>query len=84
MAKRKVTVTVDDNLIEQAQLLGDTNLSAVVNVALRLHVERLARRAALGQLLDTWDRRLGAVPEADAAAAQAAFDELDGALGTVA
>jgi len=79
MAKRKITVTVDEQVVEQAQALGvGPSLSAVVNDALVAHVDRLARRAALGELLDSWDGRLGPVPEADVAAARAAFDELDG------
>ena len=41
MAKRKITVTVDEGLVEQAQRLGVDSLSAVVNEALTAHVERL-------------------------------------------
>lgn len=78
MAKRKITVTVDEGLVEQAHLLGVASLSAVVNEALAAHVERLARRAALRQLLDNWERELGPVSEAAAAEARAVFDELDG------
>jgi Arc/MetJ family transcription regulator len=79
MAKRKITVTVDEEVVAQAQALGATTLSAVVNEALARHVDRLARRAALGDLLESWDRQLGPVSDADLAAARAAFDELDGA-----
>lgn len=78
MAKRKITVTVDEEIVEQAHLLGVESLSAVVNEALTVHVERLARRAALRELLDTWEREFGPVSEAAAADARAAFDELDG------
>ena len=78
MAKRKITVTVDEGLVEQANLLGVESLSAVVNQALAAHIERLARRAALRQLLDGWERECGPVSEAAAARARAAFDELDG------
>jgi post-segregation antitoxin (ccd killing protein) len=77
MAKRKVTVTVDAATLAQAQELGVDNLSAVVDDALRIHVERLARRAALREMLETWDRDAGPVSDADRAAARAAFDELD-------
>jgi len=77
MAKRKITVTVDAETLEQAQALGVPNLSAVVDAALRAHVERLARQAALRDLLDSWDRAGGPVSEADRATARAAFDELD-------
>ncbi len=78
MAKRKITVTVDTGLVEEAQLLGIENLSAVVNEALTAHVDRLARRAALRQLLDEWDLELGPVSDAAIADAQDAFDEVDG------
>lgn len=78
MAKRKITVTVDAAILEQAQSLGVQNLSAVVDEALEIHIERLARQAALRDLLDTWDREGGPVPEPEQAAARTAFDELDG------
>ena len=82
MAKRKITVTVDEEVVEQARLLGESHLSAVVNEALTQHVEQLARRMALRKLLDRWDAELGPVPDADVAAARAAFDELDGMTAT--
>jgi post-segregation antitoxin (ccd killing protein) len=78
MVKRKITVTVDAEILEQAQALGVQNLSAVVDHALEIHIERLARAAALRELLDTWDCENGPVSEAEQAAARAAFDELDG------
>jgi Post-segregation antitoxin CcdA len=77
MAKRKITVTVDETLIETVQDLGNLNLSSVVNEALRRHVDRLARRNALGQLLDSWDSEFGPVSEESSSAASAAFDDLD-------
>ncbi|MEA2901792.1 MAG: Post-segregation antitoxin CcdA [Actinomycetota bacterium] len=78
MAKRKITVTVDEAVVDEAQRLGIDNLSAVVNEALTAHVDRLARRAALRQLLDEWDAEMGPVSEAALAAAREAFDDLDG------
>jgi len=78
MAKRKITVTVDEGLVEAAQRLGVESLSAVVNEALAGHVERLAQRAALRQLLDDWEREFGPVPDAAMAEARQAFDDLDG------
>ncbi len=78
MAKRKITVTVDERLVEQAQLLGVANISAAVNEALAAHVDRLERRAALRRLLDGWDGEHGPVSEAAAEEARAAFDMLDG------
>jgi predicted transcriptional regulator len=79
MAKRKITVTIDEDLVERAHQLGeDTSLSAVMNEALAAHVERLSRLAALQDLLDSWERRFGPVGEHARAEAGAAFDELDG------
>ena len=77
MAKRKITVTVDEELVETVQTLGAESLSAVVNQALAHEVERRARAAALGRLLADWDRTHGPVSGAASAAAAAAFDDLD-------
>ena len=78
MAKRKITVTVDEELVELAHRLGTETLSGVVNEALAAHVERLGRRAALRERLEGWDAALGPVSAEAAAAARAAFDDLDG------
>lgn len=79
MPKRKITVTVDGDLVDLAhQLGGDTALSAVVNDALAEHVERLGRLAALKQQLDEWDEKYGPASPEFAADAKAAFDEADG------
>lgn len=80
MAKRKITVTVDEEVVERARELGAPHLSAVVNEALAAHVDQLARRAALRELLDSWDDQLGPVSDEATAAAGRAFDELDGAV----
>jgi len=77
MAKRKITVTVDEELVESVQALGAESLSAVVNEALAHEVERRARAAALGRLLADWDATYGPVGAEAAAAAAAAFDDLD-------
>lgn len=77
MVKRKITVTVDEALVETVQDLGSLNLSGVVNDALTLHVERLSRRAALGRLLDDWDAQFGPVSDEASAAAAATFDDLE-------
>ncbi len=77
MAKRKITVTVDEELLERAHQLGAKTISGVVNQALSSHLEQLGRQAALRQLLDRWDTEQGPISEAAAAEARAAFDELD-------
>lgn len=83
MAKRKITVTVDEELVDRAHQLGAaSSLSAVVNDALATHVERLDRLAGLRDVLESWERRYGPVGPEERADAAAAFDELDG-LGEV-
>jgi len=77
MAKRKITVTVDEELVDAARRLGVESLSSVVNSALAEHVDRAARRAALGALLDEWDAKFGPVDDETLAWAEDAFDELD-------
>lgn len=77
MAKRKITVTVDETLVEAVQALGAESLSAVVNAALEHEVDRRARSAALSRLLADWDEAFGPVGEDAMAAASAAFDDLD-------
>jgi hypothetical protein len=77
MAKRKITVTVDEELVATVQTLGADSLSAVVNAALSREVDRRARAAALARLLADWDAAFGPVPKQAAADAAAAFDDLD-------
>jgi len=77
MAKRKITVTVDEELVELVQDAGTASLSSVVNSALGREVDRRARAAALQRMLAEWDDAYGPVSEDDAAAAVDAFDDLD-------
>ncbi len=84
MAKRKITVSVDEELVDMAHALGDDKLSAVVNTALAEHVERLGRLATLRQLLDHWEAQAGPVPPEVRADAAAAFDEAEGNPGMAA
>lgn len=77
MAKRKITVTVDEDLVESARTLGETSLSALVNRALASELDQRARAAALARLLADWDDAFGPVGADDAAAAIEAFDDLD-------
>jgi post-segregation antitoxin (ccd killing protein) len=84
MAKRKITVTVDEELVDLAHAFGEEKLSAVVNAALAEHVERLGRLASLRQLLDQWEAQAGPVPPDLRADAAAAFDEADDSPGVAA
>lgn len=78
MAKRKITVTVDSELVDEARRLGVETMSGVVNDALALHIERLARRDALHDQLRVWDEAFGPVTDEELDAARAVFDEADG------
>lgn len=77
MAKRKITVTVDEALVDAAKV-GSDSLSAVVNAALAAEVDRRARAAALGQRLAEWEATMGPIDGEAADAARRAFDDLDG------
>jgi len=78
MAKRKVTVTVDAELLDLLRDQGAENVSAAVNDALAEHAERVGRLAALRRQLDRWDHEFGPVSSKAAAEARRAFDALDG------
>jgi post-segregation antitoxin (ccd killing protein) len=78
MAKRKVTVTVDGELLDALRDQGAENVSAAVNEALLEHAERVGRLAALRSELDRWDAEFGPVSAKAAREARQAFDELDG------
>lgn len=81
MAKRKITVTVDEELVEVLRQLDAGSISSVVNNALTEHVEKLGRLKALGMMLDEWDREFGPVDDpALEADARAAFDEAAGII----
>ena len=51
-AKRKVSVTLDADLVAAMEAEGDTTLSAEVNSALRAEFTRRKRQRALADLLD--------------------------------
>jgi len=76
MAKRKITVTVDEALVEFVRA-DDESLSAVVNAALMAEVAKRARHKALVAMLDDLDARFGPVSAEVLDTARAAFDELD-------
>jgi Arc/MetJ family transcription regulator len=78
MAKRKITVTVDEAVLEAIERLGIQNLSATVNTALLAEVEAVGHRQALGDLLAHWDQKYGEVAEEELVSARAMFDELEG------
>lgn len=52
VSKRKVSVTLDADLVAAIEAEGGENLSAEVNSALRAEFARRRREQALGQFLD--------------------------------
>ena len=60
--KRKVSVTLDEDLVNALEG-GDETLSAQVNTAVRLEVERRAREQLLAQWLETLEQTDGPVDE---------------------
>ncbi len=81
MAKRKLTITIDDDLYDDLQSTSSDNVSAMVNDALRQQLKLRNQMRALKSLLDEWEERLGPIPAEAIAEADALFDELDRAAG---
>jgi hypothetical protein len=79
MTKRRITVTLDEHLVERISAIGTANLSAIVNEALTEKMDRLVERKALREFLDQMYGRYGAPSKAALSDARRAFDELDGA-----
>lgn len=73
-AKRKISLSLDADIVEELE--RDGSLSAQVNAALRVELERRHRQAALGALLDRLDREDGPLDTPEDAAAIERFKEL--------
>ena len=76
-AKRKVSLTLDADLVEELENDPDEALSAQVNAAVRSEVERRRRQRALVELLaelDAQDGPLGDADEAEVARYQAILE----------
>jgi post-segregation antitoxin (ccd killing protein) len=61
-AKRKVSVSLDEDLVEELER-EEQGLSAQVNLALRAELERRRRHRLLVELLDQLDAEHGPVDE---------------------
>jgi antitoxin CcdA len=62
VAKRKISVSVDQDLVEELEA-AEESLSTQVNAALRAQLERRGRRRLLAELLDRLDEEYGPVDE---------------------
>jgi antitoxin CcdA len=78
--KRKVSITLDADLVAALEAEHEDNLSARVNAALRADVEQRGRRRALGELLDRLAAEEGALDTAEDEAAIARFMRLLGGV----
>ncbi|HZF11155.1 MAG TPA: type II toxin-antitoxin system CcdA family antitoxin [Thermoanaerobaculia bacterium] len=63
LAKRKVSISLDEDLVEELEREGQA-LSAQVNVAVRAELEHRRRQRLLVELLDQLDAEHGPVDEA--------------------
>lgn len=76
MKKRRVTLNLDEDVLQALESVGGRSLSAAANDALREAVAIEAHRAALSRWLDELDLAHGRATPEVAAAAEALIDEL--------
>ncbi len=81
MTKRRVTLSLDEDLVEALESVGGRSLSAVANAALRQAVTAEANRAALLHWLDELDEQHGPPTPADLALADDLLDTAEGKRG---
>jgi post-segregation antitoxin (ccd killing protein) len=60
--KRKVSVSLDEDLVEELEIGGE-GLSSQVNDAIRTELKRRRRHRLLGEMLDDFEKTHGAVDE---------------------
>jgi antitoxin component of MazEF toxin-antitoxin module len=77
-AKRKVSVTLDADLVEALEADGGTTLSAEVNSVLRAEFARRKRQQDLGDLLDRLANERGRLDTSEDAAEIARYMRLLG------
>lgn len=83
MKKRRVTLNLDEDVVEALEAAGGRSMSSVANDALREALEVAAHRAALREWLDELDEKYGAPSTEERVAAKALLDavkhgEIDG------
>ncbi len=76
MKKRRVTLNLDEDIVEALEALESRSLSSAANTALRESVEGYAHRRELLAWLDELNAQHGAPTPQDYAAAAADLDEL--------
>lgn len=75
MSKRRVTLNLDEDVVEALEAIGGRSLSATANDALRDAVAVAAHRVALARWLDELDGRHGPPADDDYDRADAVLDE---------
>lgn len=79
-SKRKVSITLDADLVAAMEAEGNTTLSAEVNSALRAEVTRRKRQQALADLLDHLAEERGRLDTPDDEAEIARYMRLLGGM----
>ncbi|HEY3894035.1 MAG TPA: hypothetical protein VGL88_01570 [Pseudonocardiaceae bacterium] len=74
MKKRRVTLNLDEDLVEALEAIGGRSMSSVANDALREALELAAHRIALREWLDELDDKHGAPSADEMAAAKTLLD----------
>lgn len=77
VSKRRITLNLDEDVVEALKIAGGESMSAVANEALRSALERRAHQAALLQWLDELDAEHGTATPAE----RAEVDDFLGAAG---
>ncbi|MGH3875157.1 MAG: BrnA antitoxin family protein [Pseudonocardiaceae bacterium] len=77
MKKRRVTLNLDEDVVEALEAVGGRRMSSVANDALREALEVAAHRAALREWLDELDHKHGAPSPEQRAAAKALLDAVE-------
>jgi Arc/MetJ family transcription regulator len=74
--KRRITVTVDEDLVEAVKMLGAKSLSAAVNAALREKVDGEMHRQAALAWLEELDAKHGKASDVERAEIEEFLDEI--------
>lgn len=77
MKKRRITLNLDEDIVEALESQGGRSLSAAANASLREAIEKEAHRVALLQWLEKLNATYGAPTAEDLADADALLDELE-------
>jgi hypothetical protein len=77
MNKRRVTLNLDEDVIEALESVQGKSVSSVANVALRSAIAGEAHRAALLRWLDELDAEHGSASPAEIAAVEALVEQVE-------